>query len=149
MKGLLSDDLVKQLSEASAKRQAEMPEFLTLAHSIEWTKSRQLRKEVSLSLEQRRQERSDDLVFREQVRKELTQLAAKGAKVTDVKLDAALEQEKKEGAEWTNKSKRMSRVRDPLEDEDWPEYDIQLQEAVRIAADWTKALGAKPAESKK
>jgi hypothetical protein len=43
----------------------------------------------------------------------------------------------------------MSRVRDPLEDEDWPDYDIQLQEAVRIAADWTKALGAKPAETTK
>jgi hypothetical protein len=43
----------------------------------------------------------------------------------------------------------MSRVRDPLEDEDWPDYDIQLQEAVRIAADWTKSLGAKPAETTK
>ena len=149
LKAKLSDGLVKLLGEASAKRQAEMPEFLTLTHSIEWTKSRQLRKEVSLSLEQRRQERSDDLVFREQVRKELSLLTAKAIKATDVKLDAALEQEKKEGAEWTSKSKRMSRVRDPLEDEDWPDYDIQLQEAVRIAADWTKALGAKPAETTK
>ena len=149
LKAKLSDDLVKQLAEASAKRQAELPEFLTLSHSIEWTKSRQARKEVSLSLEQRRQERSDDLVFREQVRKELTQLATKAAKATDVKLDAALEQEKKEGAEWTSKSKRMSRVRDPLEDEDWPEYDIQLQEAVRIAADWTKVLAGPRVEAKK
>ena len=149
LKAKLSDGLVKLLGEASAKRQAEMPEFLTLTHSIEWTKSRQLRKEVSLSLDQRRQERSDDLVFREQVRKELTVLATKAIKATDVKLDAALEQEKKEGAEWTSKSKRMSRVRDPLEDEDWPDYDIQLQEAVRIAADWTKSLGAKPAETTK
>ena len=126
-----------------------MPEFLTLTHSIEWTKSRQARKEVSLSLEQRRQERSDDLVFREQVRKELTQLATKAGKTTEVKLDAALEQEKKEGADWINKSKRMSRVRDPLEDEDWPEYDIQLQEAVRIAADWTKVLAGPRVEATK
>ena len=145
LKAKLSDDLVKMLAEASAKRQAELPEFLTLTHSIEWTKSRQTRKEVSLSLEQRRQERSDDLAFREQVRKELTQFAAKAAKATDVKLDAALEQEKKEGAEWASKSKRMSRVRDPLEDDDWPDYDVQLQEAVRIAADWSKALATQPA----
>ncbi len=149
LKAKLSDELVKQLAEASAKRQAELPEFLTLTHSIEWTKSRQARKEVSLSLEQRRQERSDDLVFREQVRKELTQFSTKAGKATDVKLDAALEQEKKEGQEWINKSKRMSRVRDPLEDEDWPDYDIQLQEAVRIAADWTKTLAAQPAPAAK
>ena len=137
------------LAEASAKRQAELPEFRTLTHSIEWTKNRQTRKEVSLSLEQRRQERSDDLVFREQVRKELTQFAAHTTKATDVKLDAALEQEKKEGQEWIAKSKRMSRVRDPLEDEDWPDYDIQLQEAVRIAADWSKVLASQPATATK
>jgi hypothetical protein len=33
-------------------------------------------------------------------------------------------------------------MRDPLEDDDWPEYDIQLQEAVRIATDWTTLLGS-------
>lgn len=145
LKAKLSDGLVRQLAEASAKRQAELPEFLTLTHSIDWTKSRQARKEVSLSLEQRRQEKSDDLIFREQVRKELTLFATKTIKATEVKLDAALEQEKKEGAEWTSKSKRMSRVRDPLEDEDWPDYDIQLQEAIRIAADWTKVVLTTPA----
>jgi hypothetical protein len=31
-------------------------------------------------------------------------------------------------------------MRDPLEDDDWPEYDIQLQEALRIAADWSALL---------
>ena len=59
-----------------------------------------------------------------------------------MKLDAALEQEKKEGPDYASKSKKMSRIRDPLEDEDWPEYDIQLREAVRIAGDWVKALPA-------
>ncbi len=143
LKAKLSDNLVNTLKEASAKRQAELPEFRTLLHSIDWTRNRQDRKEVSLSLEQRRQERSDDLAFREQVRGELTRFATTAPKVTDVKLNAALEQEKKEGADWAAKSKRLSRIRDPLEDEDWPDYDIQLQEAVRIAADWSKALGFK------
>lgn len=140
LKAKLSDDLINGLKEASAKRQAELPEFRTLEHSIDWTRNRQDRKEVSLSLEQRRQERSDDLAFREQVRGELTHFASSAPKVAEVKLDAALEQEKKEGADWAAKSKRLSRIRSPLEDEDWPDYDIQLQEAVRIAADWTKTL---------
>jgi hypothetical protein len=60
-----------------------------------------------------------------------------------VKLDAALEQEKKEGADYTTKSKRQSRIREPLEDEDWPDYDIQLQEAIRIADDWSKIVANK------
>lgn len=144
LKAKLSDNLVNILKEASAKRQAELPEFRTLTHSIDWTRTRQDRKEVSLSLEQRRQERSDDLTFREQVRGELTGFATSAPKVTDVKLEAALKEEKKEGAAWAAKSKRMSRIRDPLEDEDWPDYDIQLQEAVRIAADWSKLLALQP-----
>ena len=144
LKAKLSDSLVNTLKDASAKRQADLPEFRTLSHSIDWTRNRQDRKEVSLSLEQRRQERSDDLVFREQVRGELTGFATSAPKVTDVKLDAALKEEKKEGAAWAAKSKRLSRIRDPLEDEDWPDYDIQLEEAVRIAADWTKLLTVAP-----
>ena len=67
-------------------------------------------------------------------------------------LKEQLEQETKEGPDYASKSKKISRIRDPLEDDDWPEYDIQLREAVRIAGDWVKALPAtavatKPAES--
>ena len=66
-----------------------------------------------------------------------------------MKLDAAIEQEKKEGPASAAKSKRASRLRDPLEDDDWPDYDIQLQEAVRIATDWTTRLpGASVAAAK-
>ena len=143
LKAPLSDNLVTILKEASAKRQAELPEFSTLNHSIEWTRSRTNRKEVSISLEQRRQERTDDLTFREQVRNELNQFSKTSLKVADVKLDAALEQEKKEGPDYASKSKRQSRIREPIEDEDWPDYDIQLQEAVRIADDWSKLLADK------
>lgn len=143
LKAKLSPELLTELGAASARRQAELPEFLTLTRSIDWTKNRQGRKEVSLSFEQRRQERNDDLEFREQIRKDLTGYAQHDIKPKDVKLDAALEQEKKEGAEAAAKTKRASRMRDPLEDDDWPEYDIQLREAVRIAADWSQILETK------
>ncbi len=71
-----------------------------------------------------------------------------------MKLDAAIEQEKKEGPGSAAKMKRSARMRDPLEDDDWPEYDIQLQEALRIAADWTSLTAgsvavATPKEEKK
>lgn len=134
----ISPDLIQNLKAASEKRQAELPEFLTLNRTIEWTKNRQGRKEISLSLPQRRQERNDDLTFREQVRSELDKLAAQKYKATEIKLDAVLEQEKLEGADKAAKLKRASRFRDPIEDEDWPDYDIQLMESLRIASDWAK-----------
>jgi carboxyl-terminal processing protease len=141
LKAKISEGLIATLAANSARRQSELPEFLTLSRTIDWTKSRQVRKEVSLSLDQRRTERKDDLEFREQVRRELTDYAKQSFKVSEVKLDAAIEQEKKEGPGAAAKMKRSARIRDPLEDDDWPEYDIQLQEALRIAADWT-ALSA-------
>ena len=149
LKAKLSDSLIAQLAAGSARRQSELPEFLTLSRSIDWTKSRQVRKDVSLSLDQRRTERKDDLEFRDQIRRELSDYTKKAFKVSDVKLNAAIEQEKKEGASAAAKSKKANRMRDPLEDDDWPEYDIQLQEAVRIAADWTTLLpGASIAAAK-
>lgn len=144
LKAKLSDDLIAQLAAGSARRQSELPEFLTLSRTIDWTKSRQVRKDVSLSLDQRSTERKDDLEFRDQIRRELSDYAKKAPKATDVKLDAAIEQEKKEGPGSAAKNKKASRMRDPLEDDDWPEYDIQLQEAVRIATDWTALLGTTP-----
>ena len=144
LKAKITDDLITRLSANSARRQAELPEFLTLSRTIDWTKNRQVRKEVSLSLDQRKTERQDDLEFRQQIRRELSDYAKQAFKSSEVKLDAAIEQEKKEGPGSAAKMKRASRMRDPLEDEDWPEYDIQLQEAIRIAADWTALTGATP-----
>ena len=149
LKAKLSDSLIAQLAAGSTRRQSELPEFLTLSRTIDWTKSRQVRKDVSLSLDQRSTERKDDLEFREQIRRELTDYAKKGFKVADVKLDAAIQQDKKDGASAAAKTKKASRMRDPLEDDDWPEYDIQLQEAVRIATEWTGLLpGASVAAAK-
>jgi len=113
LKAKLSDSLIAQLAAGSTRRQSELPEFLTLSRTIDWTKSRQVRKDVSLSLDQRSTERKDDLEFREQVRRELSDYAKKAFKVQDVKLDAAIEQEKKEGPGSAAKSKRASRMRDP------------------------------------
>ena len=144
LKAKVTDALIAKLAAGSSRRQAELPEFLTLSRTIDWTKNRQVRKEVSLSLDQRRTERKDELEFREQIRRELADYAKKACKSVDVKLDAAIEQEKKEGPGSAAKLKRSARMRDPLEDDEWPEYDIQLQEAVRIAADWAALNGATP-----
>ena len=143
LKAKVSDELIADLSAASERRRAELPEFLTQGRLIEWTRSRQERKELPISLQARQREKEDDAAFREQVRKELAAYAAaKTVKTLEVKVDAAVEQEKKEAAAGGGKARKSARVREPLgEDEDWPDYDVQLNEALRIAADWTSRLG--------
>ncbi|MFM9001855.1 MAG: carboxy terminal-processing peptidase, partial [Opitutia bacterium] len=143
LKAKVSDELIAELSAASERRRAELPEFLTQGRLIEWTRSRQLRQELPISLEARQKEKSDDTAFREQVRKELTAYAAaRSIKVSEVKVEAAIEQEKKEAAAGGPKGRKPARARDMLADEEeWPDYDVQLNEAIRIAADWTTRLG--------
>lgn len=142
LKAKISDELIAELSAASERRRAELPEFVTQGRLIEWTRSRQERQELPISLEARQREKADDAAFREQVRKELAAYAAtQKVKVSEVKVEAAVEQEKKDAASPYGKA-RKAKARDPLaDDEEWPDYDVQLNEAVRIAADWTTRLG--------
>lgn len=136
----LSPGLLRALSEASQRRQAELPEFTTHGRVLAWTDSRINRAEVPLALKDRQRERADDLAFRERVRKELEGYAKADFPAREVKLDAALKQEKDADPAWQKAAKRLSRQRMLLEDENWPDYDIPLREAVRIAADWTAYL---------
>lgn len=136
----LSPGLLRTLSEASQRRQAELPEFTTHGRVLAWTDSRLNRAEIPLALKDRQRERADDLAFRDRVRKELEGYAKADFPSREVKLDAALKQEKDADPAWQKAAKRLSRQRMLLEDENWPDYDIPLREAVRIAADWTAYL---------
>jgi carboxyl-terminal processing protease len=141
----ISPSLLRTLSEASQRRQAELPEFTTHGRVLAWTDSRINRVEVPLALKDRQKERADDLAFRERVRQELEGYAKADFPSREVKLDAALRQEKDADPAWQKAAKRLSRQRMLLEDENWPDYDIPLREAVRIAADWTAVLAKPPA----
>lgn len=136
----LSPGLLRSLSEASQRRQAELPEFTTHGRVLAWTDSRINRAEVPLALRDRQRERTDDLAFRERVRRELEGYAKADFPSREVKLEAALRQEKDADPAWQKAAKRLARQRMLLEDENWPDYDIPLREAVRIAADWAALL---------
>ena len=75
-----------------------------------------------------------------------------GYRKTDVKLDAVLEQEKQSGENAAQKAKSSLRASNPAvvpglaardDEEEWPDYDVLLREAVRIAADWVEMLDDK------
>ncbi|MDR2981317.1 MAG: carboxy terminal-processing peptidase [Puniceicoccales bacterium] len=145
LKALVTDDLLKVLREDSARRQAEMPEFLSLNRTIAWTKAREKSRAFPLNYEALREERGEDKAFRESIRSTYKELESTNYKSESIKLDAAIEQEKKEKALHAadNKTEKPGDA-DEIEGDDlddtWPEFDIQKRESLRIMGDWLARL---------
>lgn len=136
----VTQDLVDKLKAASDKRKSELPEFATLNRSIEKTARRVKEKSVSLNFVERRKERVDDLAFTESLRADLQKLAdTSGYKNVPEKLAAAIAQERNDPAA-AKSAKSALNKRKSLgasgADADWPDFDVQLREALRIAEDW-------------
>lgn len=135
--------LVDQLAKATAQRQKSSPEFAVHRTVLDWTSARMQRKEEPVSLGERLHERLLDNKLRDEVRKSLESFAARDYPNREIKLDAAIAKDKEADADWIKFTRRFSRIRLPIEGEDWPEYDIQLREALRIAADWSAQIAGK------
>lgn len=141
----ITPDLVRRLKESSAGRQARLPEFLALNRSIAWTGDRVQQKELSLNFVERRQGRLDDLAFRDALKGDLKRLETEdGFKTETVKLLAAEEQDRKEAAATGKPAKSLREKRAKLgatgADPDWPDFDVQLRESLRIAGDWAAMI---------
>ncbi len=143
MKTLVTPELLKELNEAGALRQAEIPEFTILSRLIAWTKSREKTREIPLSYTKLRVERIDDKAFRESIRAAYKELESEKFKTEPVKLDVALEQEKKEEKPADKKDENADEE-DEDEIADTPDADVQLREALRIAGDWSRILAPAP-----
>lgn len=155
----VSPELIEILSENSRRRQAELPEFLTHHRTIAWMDERENDKALPLSIAERVALRDNDKAFYDLVKKEYTDLSREtGYEKTEVKLDSAIEQEKESDASAKKKS-MLSSNSNALpgmsgdDEEDWPDYDVLLREAVRIAADWVELVEngkmTAPSKSKK
>ena len=71
----LDPKVVKSLRDASTARQENLEEFLYLRKYVDWFKSRQAQKLVSLNLETRRQQKDADDAFRKQMNADKDRLA--------------------------------------------------------------------------
>lgn len=140
---VVAPEIVEKLREESVRRQAELPEFLTLGRTIAWTKSREQNRTFPLNYDRLRDERIEDQSFRESIREAHQNLAAHNFKSEPFKLDAALVQEKEAEALKTAESAADQKTSEEKEEEeDWPDFDAQQREAVRIAGDWVARLRA-------
>jgi hypothetical protein len=142
-KAPITEALVDRLAKATAQRQKSSEEFAVHKTVLDWTSARMQRKEEPISLNERLQERLADDKLRNEVRKSLETFAARDFPNQEIKLDAAIAKDKDADADWLKFSRRFSRIRLPIEGDEWPEYDIQLREALRIAADWSAQVAGK------
>jgi carboxyl-terminal processing protease len=71
----LSPQVVSPLLAASSERQKTLEEFSYLQKNIDWFKTKQDQKEISINLEERRQQREADTAFRKLMRAEKTRLS--------------------------------------------------------------------------
>lgn len=151
----ISPELITTLKDASKKRQAELPEFLTLNRTIAWFENREKDKTVPLNIKDRLQARNEDKAFNKLIKSEYKAFEKTDYASKEIKLDSALAQEKEseENNSKKNAFNRNAAVQIPGGDakdaEDWPEYDVVLRETVRIAADWAMLLDKQPAQAAK
>lgn len=153
MSAPISPELVKILAENSARRQAELPEFLTHNRTVAWVGEKEKNKAVPLSLRERLASRDSDREFTEFVKQEYKTLDAEtGFEKREIRLDSAVEQQKEsETSKFVSKKSSLRAagtgalpgVSAAADDADeWPDYDVLLRESVRIAADWVSLLDA-------
>ncbi|MBQ9759383.1 MAG: carboxy terminal-processing peptidase, partial [Opitutales bacterium] len=150
----VSPELIEILAENSRRRQAELPEFLTHHRTIAWMDEREKDKSLPLSISERLALRDNDKAFYELVKKEYTDLSLQtGYNKTEIKLDSAIEQEKESEDNAAKKKSLLKPNQSALpgmsggNDDDWPDYDVLLREAVRIAADWVELVETEKVKS--
>lgn len=147
----VSPELVEILAENSRRRQAELPEFLTHNRTVAWMEEREKNKSVPLSIRERLVMRDSEDAFYEMVKNEYAGLAeSAGYAKKEIWLAAA--EKNKEAAETdSEKSALAPNKANALpglsaksgDDDDWPDFDVPLREASRVAADWVELLEKK------
>jgi len=139
----LSAKILNPLRADSQARQAKLEEFSFLKKNIDWFKSKQELKTISLNLEERRTQKATDSAFRKAMDKEKALLAKNDYAFREFNLGVPPvkkpEVKKKDaGADDDDDSELSS-----LADDGYGKFDIHLRETLRVLSDAID-LGRKP-----
>jgi carboxyl-terminal processing protease len=132
----LSAQVVAPLRESSLRRQAELEEFAFLRKNVDWFKSRQEQKLVSLNLDDRKKQKAADDAFQKGMKAERERLAKSDFPYREIRLVPKA----------PPRIKAKSKKDTPDDDEDDPELstdedenpakgDVHLRETLRVVAD--------------
>lgn len=145
----ISQELIETLKKSSQKRQAELPEFVTLNQTIAWWERQEKDKTVPLNIQERLEQREADKQFFKWIKDDYTNFAKTDFVSKEIKLDSAIEQEKISEENKAKHAKSSLRRNTTLipgqsadDEEEAPHFDVILREAARIAADWTQLISA-------
>ncbi len=141
--GVIDNQLVSALRNKSLDRQHNYDEFAYLNDNINWFQVKQEQKEISLNLDERRAIRDADIEFRDSMKERLEALSNEKFDSAEILLKVAEENENADEvidieSASSIEQKGETVVVDEIveEDEDLPDFDINLRESLRIMRDW-------------
>ncbi|MGF1449396.1 MAG: carboxy terminal-processing peptidase [Opitutales bacterium] len=134
-------ELVEALRASSAERQESLEEFAYLRRNIDWFRSKQEQKEISINLSERRFNRQDDEDFRDAMEARLDALTEMAWAAEEVLLEVTLKQQEESdaiqnGEKPLETSAESEEAIAEADEEDGPDFDIHLRESLRILVDW-------------
>ena len=145
------DALLKTLSEKSSERLGKLAEFKYLKGRLDWFKTKQDKKSWSLNYDERAAEMKADDDLADKAKERQKELAKQNYAKEDILLDSAKENDKKQKALDEEKKaldSKNAKDGDSDEDDDVPDFDIQLREALRIMADWIGLIDERKSAAK-
>jgi len=155
----LKNNLLESLTASSEQRMNSLEEFQIQKQRLEWLEEREERDGVSLNLEKRKVMMAEDEAFTEMMKEHQRRLSETNYEYSEVQLESvkreeerraaeeaayALEQEPEDSAADNEASLEVASGQKEAateEEEEVPEFDIQLREALRIMTD---AIGISP-----
>lgn len=144
-------NLIEDLSNLSSIRQESLPEFDYSREYINWYEGVRNKETVSLNLDVRLEERHENKERRDHMDETLKGLAEENYEFSEIKLritaeqDALAEQFKKDIAEIRAEEEAEEAIEsealtssesDEIDEDEIPDFDIYLREALRVTRDW-------------
>jgi carboxyl-terminal processing protease len=134
----LDGKVLKALRDSSAQRQSKLEEFSYLRRNVDWFKSRQAQKLVSLNLNIRRQQKDSDDAFRKEMNAEKDKLAKSDYAFREFRLGPPpppkIKAPKKEGSSSADAEDEESELSTD-DNESYSKVDVHLRESLRVLTD--------------
>lgn len=134
----LDPKVLTPLRQASLERQAKLEEFTFLNKNIEWFKGRQEQKLISVNLDERKKQKSEDDAFRKQMKAEKEIIAKGDFAFTEFRLSPKPPPKPKPLKKEADKTASTDEDETDSVDEDNDTYmkaDIHLRETLRVVSD--------------
>ncbi|PTY07399.1 tail-specific protease [Opitutaceae bacterium EW11] len=138
----LDPKVVTPLREASLLRQSQLEEFSYLKKNIDWFKTKQEQKSLSLNLSERQQQKDSDAAFRKDMDAEKTRLEKNHFTFKEFTLGTPKPPKVKAPKKADSDNPEDAVDIDPDENENFSKLDIPLRESLRVIND-ALAMGQK------